>query len=63
MLEILYSGGWVMVPILLCSVAALAIILERSWALREVQVMPKDLLAQIQRWVGGEAMNPQRLEV
>ncbi|MGE5167807.1 MAG: MotA/TolQ/ExbB proton channel family protein, partial [Deltaproteobacteria bacterium] len=34
MLEILIAGGWAMVPILLCSAVALAIILERFWSLR-----------------------------
>ena len=34
MLEILIAGGWAMVPILLCSAIALAIILERFWSLR-----------------------------
>lgn len=35
-----------MLPILVCSILALAIILERSWALRQGQVMPDGLLAQ-----------------
>ncbi len=52
-----------MVPILACSVAALAIILERSWSLREAQVMPESLLTQIQRWIGGEALSSERLDV
>lgn len=33
MLEIVISGGWVMVPIILCSVVAVAIIIERLWTL------------------------------
>ncbi|MBK1706412.1 biopolymer transporter ExbB [Halochromatium glycolicum] len=36
-----------MVPILLCSVAALAIVIERSWALRRKRIMPDGLVTQI----------------
>ena len=40
MLEIIYAGGWLMAPIILCSVIALAIIGERFWALRRSNVVP-----------------------
>ncbi|NBC47335.1 MAG: MotA/TolQ/ExbB proton channel family protein [Gammaproteobacteria bacterium] len=36
-----------MVPILLCSIAALAIVIERSWALRRKRIMPDGLVTQI----------------
>jgi len=35
--ELLKAGGILMVPILACSILALAIILERFWTLRTVQ--------------------------
>jgi biopolymer transport protein ExbB len=44
MLEIVRAGGWLMVPILLCSVIAVAIVLERLWALRRARVVPRGLL-------------------
>lgn len=44
MLEIIQAGGWVMYPILACSVAAMAIVLERLWSLRRSRVAPEDLL-------------------
>lgn len=44
MLEIIRAGGWLMVPILLCSVMAMAIVLERLWALRRSRVVPRGLL-------------------
>jgi len=47
MLEILKSGGWLMWPILICSVIAMAIIAERFWALRKKKIIPKHLVAQI----------------
>ena len=47
MLELVKSGGWLMVPLLLASVLALAIILERAWTLRSRRVAPPDLLADV----------------
>lgn len=45
--ELVKAGGWLMVPILACSVVALAIIAERFWALRASRVVPSNLLARI----------------
>ena len=52
-----------MVPILLCSVLALAIILERSWALRETLLMPDGLLQQVQTWLQGGALDAVHLDI
>lgn len=38
------SGGWLMVPILACSVGAAAICIERAWVLQASRVAPDDLL-------------------
>lgn len=40
MLEIIIAGGVMMIPIILASIIALAIIFERFWALRRSHVMP-----------------------
>jgi biopolymer transport protein ExbB len=48
-LELVQSGGWLMVPILLCSVAAVAIIIERLWYLRKKRIAPPQLVAQVQQ--------------
>jgi biopolymer transport protein ExbB len=45
--ELVKAGGWLMLPIIACSVAAMAIILERLWAFRERNVIPKKLLPSI----------------
>lgn len=50
MFEIIKSGGWMMLPIMLCSVLALAIIAERFWSLRKVKILPNDLVAQVWRY-------------
>ncbi len=47
MFEIIKAGGWVMLPIIGCSILALAIIAERFWSLQRQRVMPKNLVAQI----------------
>ncbi|MGD8559920.1 MAG: MotA/TolQ/ExbB proton channel family protein [Gammaproteobacteria bacterium] len=50
MFEIVKAGGWLMVPIILCSIVAVAIIGERLWALQRKKVIPKHLVAQIWHW-------------
>ena len=40
MLEIILAGGWMMAPIILCSVVAAAIVIERFWTLRRSAVIP-----------------------
>ncbi len=61
MFELFRAGGWVMWPILLCSVAALAIIGERLWSLQRKFVAPPNLLAQVQQWLTRKELDEQRL--
>lgn len=61
MFELIKSGGWVMWPIILCSVAALAIISERLWSLQKKYVAPPNLLAQVQQWLEQNNLEPERL--
>ncbi|HSN71390.1 MAG TPA: MotA/TolQ/ExbB proton channel family protein [Steroidobacteraceae bacterium] len=51
MFEIVQSGGWLMVPIVLCSIVAAAIILERLWTLQPQRVVPRELTDKVWRWV------------
>ena len=51
MFEIVQSGGWLMVPIVLCSIVAAAIILERLWTLQPSRVVPHELTDKVWRWV------------
>ena len=46
MWDVIVAGGWLMVPLGLCSVLALAIVLERAYALRFERVLPEHALAQ-----------------
>lgn len=47
MFELVEAGGFLMWPIIACSVVALAISFERLWAYRKQRVLPDHLLAQI----------------
>ena len=44
MYEIVVAGGWLMVPILLCSLVSVAIIIERFWSLSRNKILPPGLL-------------------
>jgi biopolymer transport protein ExbB len=50
-----------MIPILLCSVVAAGISVERLWTLRAEQVAPRDLLAQVWIWIRNNQMDSSRL--
>jgi biopolymer transport protein ExbB len=45
--EIIKSGGWMMLPIILSSIVALAIVLERFWSLQKKKIVPPELLSQV----------------
>jgi len=59
--EIIVAGGWLMVPIILCSIAALAIIGERFWSLRQDKVTPKNLVVQVWSWRKNNQLTQERV--
>ena len=61
MFELVRAGGWLMIPILLCSVVAAGIVVERFWTLRSEQVAPRNLLAQVWNWIRNKEMGMERL--
>ncbi len=61
MLELVKAGGWLMLPIIACSVIALAIIAERLWSLQVRRVLPKHLVAQVWRWEKVNQLNDENL--
>ena len=56
MFELVQAGGWLMLPILLCSVLAAAIISERMWTLRQKKVIPEKLLTGIWNLLSSDAL-------
>lgn len=61
MLELIKSGGWLMLPILACSVAALAICFERLWFLKKSRIHPEGLLADVWEQIRNGSMTPEQL--
>ena len=61
MLDIIRSGGWLMAPILLCSVVALAIALERLWTLQRRRVLPPELVAGVAQLLRASVLTPERV--
>jgi biopolymer transport protein ExbB len=47
LLSIIQAAGWPIWPLLLCSVAALALIIERAFALRRAHVAPQGLVEEV----------------
>ena len=56
------AGGWAMVPILICSAVALAIVLERCWTLRRSSVLPPGLGDEVRQWARSGQLDPGHLE-
>ena len=50
MFEFVKAGGWLMLPIIACSIVAVAIIVERFWSLQRKRITPQHLVAQVWHW-------------
>ena len=61
MLELVEAGGWLMVPILLCSIGAMAIVVERFWTLRRRRIVPENLVARVRQWARNGELNEERI--
>ncbi|MBV6412449.1 MAG: hypothetical protein OMOMHJEC_00221 [Xanthomonadales bacterium] len=62
MFEILQAGGWVMVPLVLASIALVGITLERFWSLRRSAVIPPKLGAEVRQWARSAKIEREHLE-
>lgn len=61
MFEIVKAGGWLMLPIILCSVVAAAIIAERMWSLQRKRVLPADLAEKVWFWAKNNKLDDNHL--
>ena len=61
MFELVQAGGWLMIPILLCSVISLAIITERFWTLRKTKVIPVKLVTGIWNLLNKDALTEKHI--
>ena len=62
MFELLKAGGILMVPIVACSILALAIVLERFWTLRPSRVAPVQSINELWRWIKKKELNGRKLK-
>ncbi len=62
MFELFKSGGFLMWPILLCSIVALAVIAERLWTLKRRAVTPGYLIREIEQLVRSRDLDYGKIE-
>lgn len=63
MFELIKAGGWLMFPIVLCSIAAFIICVERGWSLRRSRITPKHLVAQVWSWIKNNQLDKSKLKM
>jgi len=51
----------VMVPIILCSIVAVAIIIERLWTLRQQRVVPAELTDKVWQWIENRTLSDKQI--
>jgi len=62
MWEIVRAGGPFMWPIIICSIAAVGILLERLWTLQRKRVLPQDLIKKVTDLADRNQVNPKVIE-
>ena len=62
MLDLLRPGGIIMFPLLLCSVLALAIIIERFWTLRINRLAPKSMVQDLWASIRKKELNARKIK-
>jgi len=48
LIELILKGGIFLYPIIICSIIALAVFLERLWLLRRCRIIPKDFVRNVE---------------
>lgn len=62
MFEIIGSGGWLMFPIIACSIGVIAISIERYWTLSPEKIAPRHQLGQVWSWLQKNELDSERLK-
>ncbi len=62
MVDLIQSGGWLMLPILICSIMVTAIVLERLWSLRTGAIMPDDLVSHVCHLYQNQQLTTNRID-
>ncbi len=63
MFEMIKAGGWLMLPLLLCSVVAMGIIVERFWSLQNKRIAPENLVAQVWQWSKAGQLDAKKIQL
>jgi biopolymer transport protein ExbB len=61
LLELIKAGGWLMLPIILCSIVALAISIERWWTLDHKRIVPRQTVAEVWEWLRRDELTTERI--
>ena len=62
MWELVKAGGYFMWPIIVCSIAAVGITLERLWTLQRKRVLPQELIKKVSQLGDTNQVNPKVIE-
>lgn len=60
--DLIQAGGWLMFPIILCLVVAVAIIVDRMIALRSQKLMSTALVGQVWSWVKNNQLDNRKVK-
>jgi len=60
--EMVQAGGWLMLPIILSSVIAFAIIGERFWSLQHKRIAPRHLVGQVWQWHKSATLDDEHID-
>ena len=61
MVEIVMAGGWLMLPIILCSILAIAIVIERFWTLSSNRIAPRYAVGQVWTWIKNGELDSNKM--
>ncbi|WP_339339066.1 MotA/TolQ/ExbB proton channel family protein [uncultured Oceanicoccus sp.] len=61
MFELVKAGGWLMLPIIICSIVAVAICIERYFVLNAKTIAPPNLLAEVWGWIKNNQLDAARI--
>ena len=61
MFELIKNGGWLMLPIILCSIGAMGIVAERFWSLQRKKILPPELVPHIWKLVKKDKLDATTL--
>lgn len=61
MLELFTAGGWIMWPLLICSIVSIGIVAERFYVLQTQRISPPELVTQIWQWLKFNQVDKKRI--